>query len=64
MTFLSAEPFYFRNRHACDPRRGEPLLNLIELERLNDRFDLFHGIPLSNKSGAAPFYYGHGLNSV
>src|SRR5262245_1316398 len=39
---LPAEPAHLRHGHADDPDGGEGLLDVVELERLDDRLDLFH----------------------
>src|SRR5512134_1024200 len=42
---LAAEPLDLGNGHAVDPDVVQGLLDLIQLERLDDRLDLLHGSP-------------------
>src|SRR5438132_771979 len=43
VSLLPAEPFHLAHGDALHPDRGEALLHLVELERLDDRLDLLHG---------------------
>jgi hypothetical protein len=42
VTFLAAEAFHFSYGHAFNAQLGEGFLDLLELERLDDRFQFFH----------------------
>ncbi len=42
VAFLAAEAFYFGHGHAFDPELGQGFLDLLEFERLDDRFQFFH----------------------
>src|SRR5262245_10031184 len=42
VALLPTEPAHLRHGHADDPDGGERLLDVVELERLDDRLDLFH----------------------
>src|SRR5258707_777130 len=42
MPFLTAEPAHLGYRHSDDSDSCERLLDVVELERLDDRLDLFH----------------------
>jgi hypothetical protein len=42
VAFLPAEPLYFRDGHPFDAKLGERLFDLLELKRLDDRFQFFH----------------------
>src|SRR5262249_52845603 len=42
VAFLAAESLHFRDRHALDPFLGQGFLHFVELEWLDDCFDLFH----------------------
>src|SRR5581483_10098418 len=42
MTLLPAEAFHFRDGETGHPRLGQGLADIVELERLYDRFDFFH----------------------
>jgi hypothetical protein len=52
VSFVPAETFDFRDRHAGNARGSKPLLNFIKLEWFDDRLDLFHKTPLSDRYGA------------
>ena len=43
MAFLPAEAFHFRHGHALDAELGERFFDFLEFERLDDRFEFFHG---------------------
>jgi signal transduction histidine kinase len=43
VAFLAAEAFDLGNRQTADTHVGQRLANFVELERLDDRGDLFHG---------------------
>ena len=40
---LAAMPAHFRDGHAIDADGFESFLDLFHLERLDDRFNFFHG---------------------
>src|ERR1700737_4037720 len=42
MTFLATEAFHFGHGHTFNTKLGEGFLDLLELERLDDRFQFFH----------------------
>ena len=42
VAFLPSESFDFGDRHSLDTKLGQSFFNLLEFERLNDRFQLFH----------------------
>src|SRR5712691_5786868 len=44
VAFLAAEAADLGDGHADDPDPRERLLHVVELERLDDRFDFFHGL--------------------
>src|SRR6266850_6601408 len=44
VAFLAAEAAHLGHRHADDADLGERLLDVVELERLDDGFDLLHGL--------------------
>ena len=48
MALLPAETLDVDDRHAADALRGKRVLDGVELEYPNDRFDFFHGV-LSSK---------------
>src|SRR2546425_10476519 len=52
MALLAAEALDFRHRKTADADLGERLAHLVELERLDDRFDFFHCC--SSVSSGAP----------
>ena len=43
MTFLPAMPSHFADGDAIDPDPDQRVFDLIQLERLNNRFDFLHG---------------------
>ena len=47
MTFLAAEALHLGDGDAADPDVMQGVLHVVELERFDDGFDLFHGIALS-----------------
>jgi hypothetical protein len=50
MAFLAAMPFDFGNSDTLHPYGPQRLADLIELERLYDRYNIFHGyIPSDNR---------------
>src|SRR5437588_371073 len=42
VALLPPEPAYLRDGHADDPDRGQRLLDVVELERLDDGLYFFH----------------------
>jgi hypothetical protein len=45
VSLLAPEPLHLGDRHAGNPDLAERVFHLFELERLDDRFDLLHGVP-------------------
>src|SRR5438477_12061540 len=50
---LAAEALHFRDRHARDADIGQRGAHVVELERLDDRCDQFHGRGSPWRGGAA-----------
>jgi hypothetical protein len=44
VTLLAAEATHLGHRHADDADLGEGFLHVVELEGLDDRLDLLHGL--------------------
>src|SRR5947207_9939564 len=42
VTFLTAKAFHFGHGHAFNTELGQGFLDLLELERFDDRFQFFH----------------------
>src|SRR5262245_5974224 len=54
VALLPPEPAHLGHRHADDADAGERLLDVVQLERLDDRFDFFHAGPPRSRPGAMP----------
>src|SRR5262249_30319653 len=54
VALLSTEPSDLGDRHADHADSGERLLDVIQLERLDDRFDLLHAFPPGRSTKATP----------
>jgi hypothetical protein len=54
VTFLPSETLHFGDRQAAYADFRQGLAHLVELERLDDRFDLFHSPPLFRREFALP----------
>src|SRR6266496_367425 len=64
VAFLPAEPLYFRDGHPFDAELGECLFDLLELERLDDRFQFFHVDVSSAPRGALQSKAKRGTRSL
>src|SRR6266705_3394107 len=64
VAFLPAEPLYFRDGHPFDAKFGERLLDLLELEGLDDRFQFFHVDVNSASRGALQSKAKRGTRSL
>src|SRR5712692_10620452 len=62
MAFLPAKPFDLRDRHALEAFFGEGVFHLVEFERLNDGFDLFHDTLQANSYLLVIVYSGASLS--
>src|SRR5262249_49839349 len=54
VALLSTEPSDPGDRHTDHADSGERLLDVIQLERLDDRFDLLHAFPPGRSTKATP----------
>src|SRR5262249_31255765 len=53
VALLAAEAPHLGHREAVDPGHGEPLLHVLELERLDDGLDLLHDAPAGDSASSA-----------
>jgi hypothetical protein len=62
MSFLAAEAFDFGHRHAGNTDVSQSILNLLQFEWLNDRFDFLHFLfgSLGTAHTARPAFVGRG----
>ena len=51
MPFLAAKALGFNDGNPLEPDLVQSLLHFVELERLNDRFDLFHVVYTRHEAG-------------
>src|SRR6202000_3294311 len=62
MAFLAAETLHFRDGHAFRADLGQRVLNFLQLEWFNDRFDFLH-IGLGSETGNALPAFARGSSS-
>src|SRR5581483_1282252 len=58
VAFLTAEALDFHNGHAFDANLAEGILNFLQFEWFDDRFDFFHKLPSARagqSSRSGPF---------